>query len=275
MDEWPVGALRLLSEAPAYRSRGVSFFLPDSEMTAAIANDRGGSSGFQVVAERPVGIGMPKGLELVRDADLMAEVSDAASGGWEGVVPCGQHWSLVASEEGMTDRAFELAVSQFMDTFCVHQNPNPEAKAKMKKVYRSDSGGPADRLTLAAVMALESLARDEAADPNTRLFADLYALHILACDPEFADVVRSAPISLAVADALERWKVVDPWTFMDVSMAHDMLAVAGYPFKLPDYDPLWLKKVGSKNHTPTQMSIASPPDSPSSSAFSRASTVAL
>jgi hypothetical protein len=253
MAEWPVGALRLISEAPANRSRGVSFFLPDSEMTAAIANDRVGSSGFRVVAERPVGIGMPKGLELVRDADLMAEVSDAASGSWEGVVPCGQHWSLVASEEGMTEQARGLAISQFMDTFCVQQaTAKTSAEAKMKKVYRSDSGGPADRLTLAAVMALESLARDEAADPNTRLFADLYALHLITTDPEFADVVRSAPISLAVADALERWKVVDPWTFMDVSMAHDMLAPAGYPFKLPDYDPFWksihFKKVESNNN---------------------------
>ena len=88
-----------------------------------------------------------------------------------------------------------------------------------------------------AVMALDELA-EQSADPNTRLFAWLFARHVSAVDMEFTDLMKLAPLASLVAAALEAWVVRDPWLQMDAWQAQDQLSkVVGRSLISPSYQP--------------------------------------
>jgi hypothetical protein len=101
---------------------------------------------------------------------------------------------------------------------------------------------PFDERSLAAVLALESLA-EQTSDPNTRLFATLFALDMRACDTEWEEVLEGCGNRAAlIACALDHFVVRDPVLRDNVLDAQEDLA-AVVPWYKPNgcqYQPFWV-----------------------------------
>ncbi len=90
-----------------------------------------------------------------------------------------------------------------------------------------------DRLTEAALMALEALA-DASRDPRTKLLSSLFSYHIKATDMAFADLIARPRLAEAAASAMEVWTVRDPLLYSFACDAQDGLAAAlGRPVERP------------------------------------------
>ncbi|GFR49224.1 hypothetical protein Agub_g11143 [Astrephomene gubernaculifera] len=99
---------------------------------------------------------------------------------------------------------------------------------------------PADKLTCAAMMALDALSR-EATDPNVQWFATLYALHLRATDMDFEDLLGFGPLASMAAAALEAWTVEDGFLMASACEAQDRLAeVLEWKLTRPAYQPPWV-----------------------------------
>mmetsp|Transcript_34953 Transcript_34953/g.77726 ORF Transcript_34953/g.77726 Transcript_34953/m.77726 type:complete len:359 (-) Transcript_34953:566-1642(-) len=209
--------------------RGVSFFEPAPGFLRAIHKHLGQHVVGCVVTVP--GTPLPSFMRFVNDKELMLKLY-----GDDQEITCGQHWTLYTTTE-MAASEFEAAFQQLV-TSCVPCSIQGNAEAEPDLDVDMDDM-PGDTLTRASVMALDHLAK-HTEDPNVKLFAHLYALHMRATDMAFEEVLQFGPMASMVAAALVAWTVRDPFLLVDACRVRDHLAatlemeVAG-----PQYEPFW------------------------------------
>lgn len=227
------GSLGLHAQPRGGRYKGVSFFVPSSSEVAAAALAVLGEGAHGCAITTP-GAPLPEHLCFVCDGDLSLPAVDA-SGHTEPVL-CGQHWTLHTSANSSVN-AFEAAYAQVLQ-HCVPCQPAAQAMPLDVDLDYL----PGDRMTLAAVLALDDFVANSD-DFNTKLFGSLYAWHLRATDMKFEEVVAFTPIAYMVAAALDAWTVTDPFLWAHVRKARDLLSEElSFKFSELKYKPFWVSR---------------------------------
>jgi len=209
---------------------GVSLFTPSAEFGPAVHGNLGSEAvGCAVTVP---GTLLPAGLGIVHDGPLKLRLhgTDQPS------VECGQHYTVYATAD-ITAADFEVLFHQLMST-CLPCSMQGQAEPAF--AVDDDDGWPGDPLVCACVMALDELAATTE-NPNTRLFAKLFAVHLQAVDPGFEEVLRIGPLADMAAAALSSYTVRDPFLLTHACDARDRLAdTLGYTLPAPAYEPHWV-----------------------------------
>ena len=208
---------------------GVSLFVPAANFNAA--HIFLGSNAVGCALTVP-GTPLPAGLGLKHDGQLMLRLYGVDHPS----VECGQHYTVYATAD-MAATDFEVLFQELMSTClpCAIQGQAEPALA-----MDNDDGLPGDPLVSACVMALDNLV-GTTDNPNTRLFAKLYAQHLQAADPDLKEVLRIGPLADMVAAAISSCTVCDPLLLTHVCDARDRLAYElGYSLPAPSYEPHWV-----------------------------------
>lgn len=205
------------------RYLGVSLFVPQCDqriLDGAHAHLNKGTFGCAVsVPNTP----FPKGLQMVNDRVFKLRLF----GGNERIV-VGQHYTLFAAED-MAVVDFEREYEKLMKT-CLPCGMEGGGVASLKALA-DPYVMPSDPLSAVSVMALEEAALT--AEPNTALFATLFALDMRACDTDFEEVLMGCGNRASlVAAALDKFVARDPRVREDVLDAQEALEA-----ELPDYKP--------------------------------------
>lgn len=209
--------------------RGVSLFEPDPAVLPAINKFLGAEAVgcFVTIPNSP----LPPFMNLVNDMTLELKLYD------DNTMVCGQHWTLYANVDVEASQ-FEAAFQQLLASAFVPCSVQGGAEATDLDVDMDDM--PGDKLTRAAVMALDHLA-EHTNSLNVKLFAHVYALHMRAKDMAFGDVLKSGPMANMLAAALEGWTVRDPLLWVDAGHVRDHLAqVLEMEVPGPKYMPFWV-----------------------------------
>lgn len=211
---------------------GVSFFTPAAGLSGA-AHGNLGSEAVGCAVTVP-GTRLPPGLGIVHDGPLMLRLHGVD----QPSVECGQHYTVYATAD-MAAADFEVLFQQLMSS-CVPCTMQGQAEPATAFLVDDGDGWPGDPLVSACVMALDNLAAT-AENPNTRLFARVFALHLQAVDPGFEEVLRIGPLADMAAAALCSYTVRDPFLLTHVCDARDRLAdTLGYTLPGPAYEPHWV-----------------------------------
>lgn len=209
--------------------QGVSFFEPYpnflSALHAYLGKDALGC--LLTVQDTP----LPDFMRFVNDEELTLKLY-----GQDGKIACGQHWTLYTTMV-VAASDFEAAYEQLKASF-VPCSMQGGAEAVDLDVDMDEM--PGDRLTRAAVMALDNLA-EQTLDPHDKLFSHLYALHIRANDMPFREVLHFSPMASMLATALGVWTVRDPLLLEDATDVRDLLAKSlEEEVPSPQYRPFWV-----------------------------------
>lgn len=173
---------------------------------------------------------LPKGLQMVNDRVFKLRLF----GGQERIV-VGQHYTLFAAED-MTVIDFEREYEKLKKT-CLPCDMHGRGVASLQalKALADPYVMPSDRLSAVAVMALEEAALT--AEPNTALFATLFAIDMRACDTDFEEVLMGCGNrAMLVAAALDKFVARDPQVRENALDAQEALEA-----ELPNYKPQWCK----------------------------------
>ena len=229
------GSRGLRGQPRQSRHQGVSFFVPSSAEAAEVAHAAIGRPVHGCAVTVP-GLALPANLRFINDRLLRLPVLNAATGQTE-MIECGQHFTLFTSCDTSTT-AFEDAYAQIMST-CLPCQLSAHAAPALDVDW---DYLPGDRMTMAAVLALDELATSSE-DPNTRMFSALYSLHLRANDMAFAEVLDFGPAAEMVAAALDSWTVTDPLLAADVHQGRELLSeTLGYEFEALKYEPYWVSE---------------------------------
>lgn len=211
---------------------GVSLFISAAGFGAATHGNLGSETAGCAVTVP--GTLLPAGLGIVHDGPLKLRLH----GMDQPPVECGQHYTLYAAVD-MVAAEFEVLFQQFMST-CLPCTMQGQADPAF--VVDDEDDWPGDPLVSACVMALDDLAATTT-NPNTKLFAKLFALHLQAVDPGFEEVLRIGPLADMAAAALSSFYVCDPFLLSHVCDARDRLAdTLGYALPPPTYEPHWVSR---------------------------------
>ena len=214
--------------------QGVSFFVPSPELSIRAHNKLGKQQhGCKVTVP---GKQLPEHFKFVHDGPLMLRLD----GDDDPLVESGDHWTLYTTAD-MPASHFEAEYVQFMTSKC-DSCPMMQAGAESQDLPDLDDDfSPADRLTNATVMALDNLVLCTD-DPNVKLFARLFALHLRATDMDFPDVLSFGAIANMAAVALAKWTVRDPFLEAHACAAQDLLSqtLEDDTFARPAYKPYWV-----------------------------------
>ena len=209
------------------RYSGVSMFLPlCDEAIFDAAHSELGSSEVGCVVSVP-STPLPPQLQLVNDHTFTLRLF-----GQKERTVVGQHYTLFAAEE-MPVAVFEQRYNELLELFLPCSMSAAMGAASLTTLV-DPYVMPPDSRSAAAVMALEDLARSTS-DPNTALFATLFALDMCANDTDFEDVLQGCGNRAAlVATALDQFVVRDPMLRETAYDAQEALAE-----ELPSYKPQW------------------------------------
>uniref|UniRef100_A0A7S0RW14 Uncharacterized protein n=1 Tax=Chlamydomonas leiostraca TaxID=1034604 RepID=A0A7S0RW14_9CHLO len=203
---------------------GVSLFLPQcNQHIFEAAHEHLGAGQFQCCVYVP-NTPLPHQLGLVNDHTFSLRLL-----GETAKTVIGQHFTLFAAGE-MPVSTFEGRFSQLRQTF----QPRTMTAQGVKHLTTliDPYVTPTDRRSAVAAQALESLAA-LTTDPNTALFATLFALDMRACDPDWEEVLAGCNSrALLVAAALDQYVVRDPELCDDAWDMQEELAA-----ELPGYQP--------------------------------------
>lgn len=220
---------------------GVSFFDPSpqlSQLQQAHLYLNAPTFGCKITTPA---VPLPSTLLFVNDIDLMLPLDGLDSP----YINCGKHWTLYTTIDRLTTE-FEAIYAKFMAQFPSSDMPGSaalrEGEAAPDATDEPDvdvDSMPGDRCTNIAVMALDELVHNTD-DPNTRLFANLFSLHLRATNMGFRDVVKCGPIANMVATALDTWTANDPFLLGPAKEAQDLLAKALDYQPSFGYKPFWV-----------------------------------
>lgn len=203
---------------------GVSLFLPQcSQPIFEAAHEHLGAGPFKCCVSVP-NTQLPQQLGLVNDHTFCLRLF-----GEQARTVVGQHYTLFATAE-MPVSTFEEKLSQLQQTFlpCTMTFQGVKHLTTLIDPFVT----PTDKRSAVAAQALESLA-EQTSDPNTAIFATLFALDMRACDPDWEEVVAGCNNrALLVAAALDSYVVRDPELCDDAWDMQEELAA-----ELPDYKP--------------------------------------
>lgn len=184
------------------RYLGVSLFVPQCDQRIFdAAHDLLGRGTLGCVVSVPH-TPLPAQLQLVNDHAFQLRLFGMRENSF-----LGQHYCLFTTTE-MPVSVFEQCYGQLMQTFqmCTVKVVGAASLTSLTDRYVM----PADQHSVVAVSSLEALA-DQTSDPNSALFATLFALDIRACDTDFEDVLNGCGNRAAlVAAALDQYVVRDP-----------------------------------------------------------------
>ncbi|GFR45195.1 hypothetical protein Agub_g6586 [Astrephomene gubernaculifera] len=152
---------------------------------------------------------IPDGLRFVCDGPTALPV--ISEDGETRKIEVGVLWSLYAAEE-MEAAEFEKKYAELCPTFATCELPKGGAEQQPFEVDLDYL--PGDRLTRVAVLALDELG-DKTNNPNTRMFARIYAGHMRAVDMDFGDMLQHLPMAWMAAQALEDFGTSHPMLFAD------------------------------------------------------------
>lgn len=179
-------------------------------------------------------VSLPDGMAFVNDGKLSLPLEG------DDRVECGEHYTLFAT------RAMPAAEFDALFAELISNNSIPcklEGGAAPVNLQLDMDRSPLDKLTCAAMMALDALS-SEATDPNVQWFAKLYALHLRATDMDFEDLLGFGPLASMAAAALEAWSVQDGLLMASACEAQDRLAgLLECKFTRPAYQPPWVSYV--------------------------------
>lgn len=214
---------------------GVSFFLPQCDQRILDASHEDLGKGVFTCVLPAVGTPLPEGLRMVNDKDFTLRLVGSTDRTF-----VGQHYTLFAECEMPTDD-FEREYNQLLKTCLPCSMQASGATAPFTSLI-DPYVLPADRCSAVAVQALEALAA-KTTDPNTAMFATLFAGDMRACDTDFEDVLTGCGNrTLLVAAALDQFVARDPMVREYVLDAQEALA-AELPAYKPQgckYEPFWV-----------------------------------
>ncbi|EFJ49417.1 hypothetical protein VOLCADRAFT_89825 [Volvox carteri f. nagariensis] len=206
------------------KSPGVSFFHFFPEMSEA-AHAYLGAEVYKCGITAPK-TSLPSHFRIVCDGPKSLPL--VAENGETEIVEVGVHWSLFTTEK-MEVTEFEAKFAELQTTF---QPCNTfEGGAGLRQFNVDLDYLPTDRLSCAVVTALDEMA-DMTSQPNTRMFARVYAGHIRATDMEFKDVLEDLPMAWMAAQALEAFATDDPMMYAD---AFEVQTQLGHLFNEDDF----------------------------------------